>query len=234
MHFDITYNEITYKVKILTIKNELNFLLYYSDAPINDLFNELVVSTPKMENFSKWEQLYILLLVRINSVGGQVTYQSACPDCKKVNEHSIDLEQDTDFDVEEHIYEFDNLKIKIKLGEITECVFNGNVVPIDVGIDSLILKDSIVINKALSKKVLESKKVNQCMFCQAKMVYTIDLENEMTSLISDKDISSLYKNMADLVYDANVPINDFKSLTIFEADLFINMINAKIEKENKE
>ena len=193
---------------------EKSALLVDDDEPISKIVSELTTVKSYNENEAK---LFLYKLREI-SVEDNLEMLVTCPHCNIMNQEYIDINKFYNLDVKKY---YKDVELPFGFFDSPEDVINNTKLT-----DSLSLKEYNDIEKLIHDQNNEifNDVSSICRSCKKEIIITFDIKSNF----SKSTLKSIYTDYINISMYTNNGVKDIDSLYPFEREIYINLIEDKI------
>lgn len=217
--------DFKFDLKPFNTNQEKDLLLYVALNDEYDLDIVLnILGFEVKEETSSFIKKLLLLKLRAISVSDIINIHFTCEKCKRRSEGTLDISS---------IFEISS---KIKETEILKEVYSDNIDDyFKIEVDELELEEyDEYINYIQGNKADTSMKIGcKCLLCSEDNQVSISDTNFIVKNMSETKLESLFKLISNLVYSGHYTKLDVDSMVPFEREIYVGLLNQKIEELNK-
>lgn len=232
----IKYNDrfLTFRPYPGKIERDLLFVGYDESKTVQEYVAEFLIilrdyftSNIEMSKLTLNEKLFILYTLRSISVSNELKQLITCPKCGKQFNFSVDLDS--------------IIKIKEMSHKHLENIYSEDITAYfkDGQLDNLDLNEFDEIEQYIRDNITKfefEKKIN-CVNPECREPLIIDLKNTkvLSTMFSNFNLQNFYRSISILAHFGHIDMSAIMNdLYPFEREMISGVINAEIEKKNKE
>jgi predicted aldo/keto reductase-like oxidoreductase len=218
-----SYNSLSEKNALITLLDE--------NTDIDKVFKTLDLKSNITNPNTKEKEVLITLSRRI-SVSESISFDLKCPKCKKafpksieIDSMFIDIENKNLEDYLEFFEVFEKYNIPLRLYGYLEDIENIVENFDDLTLDEVNEIDESIFN--INKLIYNNTQDVECIYCS----YNIRIKIDILESISKFPIKNIYEQYLDLMEFGNMSKYDVDNLPPFEREIFLGLIQERIDKE---
>lgn len=164
------------------------------------------------------EKKLILYKHREISIGDDINIKFKCKACGQGNEAIITASN----------FIIDSVLNDIDVKKINKEVLDENLHEfVDIDVDELDILDFDMLKKRVQENQIEIDfvKKTECLKCKEEHLFDIGQTKYIIELMSDDELSSLYKTYSSMIYFGHFTKEDIDNMYPFERSVFVGLLN---------
>ncbi len=217
--FKVPFNFLEERMNSLTkitTSQEREALLVDDDEDIRKILQIMTDLIP----INDLEAELFLLKIREISVGEDIDYIMTCSDCQTMNNFKVNVSDCWDLSINS----YENEEYPVGLFTSLESIINNTI------LEDMSLIEISKLEEFLNEqndKIYDPFITKTCRKCDASMLIHVDAR----AVISNSNLSELYKDYINISMFTNNGKLDIDSLYPFEREIFVNLISDKMKDD---